>query len=628
MNKKGLSIFASYFILFAIVCYTGVLLLSWLQVRYLLLRPEQYVPGLKITMGVTTALVAIIVACVFVVTRPFQRIIDRFHETGEPLTAEERQIVIGTYHKVNMVSLIGIIIGFAIGNSASVLAKYLTGGYSGTVIHLSMAIIQAVLFGGLAAVYVIYFTNIIFAKYRRMLKITDPTEFKKGKSVTFTLVLSTIVVSCFTCICFLMLPAGLLSQYNPQAFGPTMVFLFLSSFFIFVPSTVILLTMVINLGRRISRTESSISAIKNGNVDELLYIEQFDDFGQMEGIINMVMKNLGGLVRSMKDDTVKVAEVAQILETISEEATAALTQMSDSFGAISGEGSRQKIEIMKTQGNITNLAGSVHEVENKVMEESAAMQESSASMTEMTENIRSLAGVTEQADMVAKFLSETSAAGGETVKQAITAIEGIKAASAEVAEIVRTIQRIASQTNLLAMNAAIEASHAGEFGAGFMVVADEVRSLAESSAVSTKNIQVKMKDMMARITGGVEAIQSIQGSFNRIEESVEKNVEITKTITSALREQQIGAESNLQTTLNAEQNTAAMKELVMNQGSLTEKVEKSMATVVESSSKMSNAIKDGKVAAESLKDVIGRIEETARTNVAVVESMKELVKKV
>ncbi len=628
MQKKGLSLFLSYFILFAVVSYTGVLLLSWLQMRYLLLHPEQYLGGLKVTLAITTGLVAIIVGCVYAVTRPFQRIMNKFEETGEALTAEERKVVIGTYHRVNMVSLVGIIIGFAIGNSASVLAKYLAGGYSGTIIHVMIAVVQAVIFGGLAAVYVIYFTNIIFARYRRLLKITDPAEFKKGRSVTFTLGISVAIVSCFICICFIILPFGLLFQYNPAASMDALKGLLGGALLILVPAVIILLTEIWTMGNRIERTGNSIAAIKNGDVNHQLYIEQFDDFGQMEGNINSVMQNLGGIVSQMQKDTEKVASVAQALQTIAEEASTALTSMTDSLSEISGEGSRQKIEIMKTQGNITNLSGSVRDVESKVMEESAAMQESSASMTEMTENIRSLAGVTEQADQVAKDLSSTSEAGGETVKQAIMAIEGIREASTEVAEIVRTIQRIASQTNLLAMNAAIEASHAGEFGAGFMVVADEVRSLAESSAASTKNIQVKMKDMMARITGGVESIQSIQGSFNRIEDSVQKNVEITRTITSALREQQIGADSNLQTTLNAEQNTAAMKELILNQGKLTEKVETAMATVVESSGKMSSAIKDGKTASESLKEVIGRIEETARTNVTVVESMKELVKKV
>ena len=138
--------------------------------------------------------------------------------------------------------------------------------------------------------------------------------------------------------------------------------------------------------------------------------------------------------------------------------------------------------------------------------------------------------------MVIRSLGEATADGKETLVHSNMVTQKIAEESGGLMEASSVIQHIASQTNLLAMNAAIEASHAGEAGKGFAVVADEIRKLAEESSVQGKNITSTLKALSGEIEGLSESSKIVETKFNAIFNLTEKVKGMSERLTEAMKE--------------------------------------------------------------------------------------------
>ena len=245
----------------------------------------------------------------------------------------------------------------------------------------------------------------------------------------------------------------------------------------------------------------------------------------------------------------------------------------------------------------------------------------------MSSNINAVALTAKNAQDTSQQLSATSEEGKQALEKATAAMNEIHEASHEVQAIIKVIQKIAGQTNLLAMNAAIEAAHAGEFGAGFAVVADEVRSLAQSSASSAKEIQQHIKDMAAKINLGVEAITSAGVSFNGITEKVEKNAQLVSTISMAMEEQSSSAENTQHSTELVVDAVQAIQELTNKENIVAEDMRNFMNSVVEASESTLNAILQGLQATTNLKESIAKVDESAAENKESVDVINQQIQR-
>ncbi len=176
----------------------------------------------------------------------------------------------------------------------------------------------------------------------------------------------------------------------------------------------------------------------------------------------------------------------------------------------------------------------------KITEQAASVEETTATMEEMSASIKSTAENSREASNLARN-SKTLADGGSVVmNDTIKAMDDINKSSRKIANISDVIEEIAFQTNLLALNAAVEAARAGEHGKGFAVVAAEIRSLAQRTTQSAKEINSLIEDSSEKTSRGVELAQELSKKLDEIGTSIKKVTDLMDEVAAASQEQSAG----------------------------------------------------------------------------------------
>jgi methyl-accepting chemotaxis protein len=188
------------------------------------------------------------------------------------------------------------------------------------------------------------------------------------------------------------------------------------------------------------------------------------------------------------------------------------------------------------------IAESSNRLAEGASEQAAAIEETSASLEEMSSMIHSSARNADQAKTLANDSQSNASEGLNSMQQMTEAMAAIERSSNEVAKIVKSIDEIAFQTNILALNAAVEAARAGEAGAGFAVVAEEVRSLAQRSAAAAHESAAKIEASILSSRQGATCLQGVGSSFSKIEAKVQETHNLVSEIALAAKEQALGIE--------------------------------------------------------------------------------------
>ena len=321
-----------------------------------------------------------------------------------------------------------------------------------------------------------------------------------------------------------------------------------------------------NVSRQLKTLENRVQEMAEGSADldqraEVLF---FDEVGSLTGRINAVMARLQQVVGAIQTTALQVLESTATVGQVSRDAESQLEAVASARKqaeeALSGQGDALSATLSVAQ----DLEQSSVTVKSVAEEQGVAVTRGAAAMEQLASSVASVRDLTNHADHLAGSLRQTSEEGGHSVEAVRKAMEAIQEAARAVGGTVASIKKTASQTNLLAMNAAIEAAHDGSSGLGFAVVASEVRTLAEDSRRGATTIADLMRDMGTKIAEGDRLAREAGAAFSRIFGLIVQTSEVMSTVARAMDEQKAGTETLLST-------TRTLREVSGQIGSVTEK---------------------------------------------------------
>ena len=241
------------------------------------------------------------------------------------------------------------------------------------------------------------------------------------------------------------------------------------------------------------------------------------------------------------------------------------------------------VVIRKIGDNTAALADGINQTYNATQSIAQGTQQQSAAFEEISSSVQSNAENVKSADALTRNVTQKVQRTESVINGTVEAMKLIEKNSAQIEEAVEIIRDIADQTNLLALNAAIEAARAGEHGKGFAVVADEVRQLAERSGSSAKEIEQQIKMSRAHVQNGVKISQGAGESTKEITVAISDIEQRLTAISGATQEQAAAMEENTSvveaTAAAAEQVTSTIEGLLMRANDLKDMTTKYQITV-------------------------------------------------
>ncbi|MBQ5538358.1 MAG: methyl-accepting chemotaxis protein [Treponema sp.] len=213
-----------------------------------------------------------------------------------------------------------------------------------------------------------------------------------------------------------------------------------------------------------------------------------------------------------------------------------------SISETEGQMHTQLTSVQDSKRVVGEIAEKVTNLDSLINSQSNAVEEASSAVEEMIGNIRSVTKSSENMSVTFEQLKELSKKGLLAQREIRTIVDEMSEKSKDLDVANKTIANIASETNLLAMNAAIEAAHAGDAGRGFAVVSDEIRTLAESSSVQSKEIKTKIADIKALIDKIVNAAAQSDAIYKSTNSEMDNTSQIVTTIRNAMSEQDVGSQ--------------------------------------------------------------------------------------
>lgn len=422
---------------------------------------------------------------------------------------------------------------------------------------------------------------------------------------------------------FIGMPVSVIGDTNSTILDvviPTLMFIFV------VIVGIILIIIIFFVIKPLQVAAKAIHNLASGEADLTYRInnKHHDEIGHLCNDIDAFLDMQQGLIKELKGAENTLEEIGQSLSSASVESASAITEIMANVEGVRKQTVHQNNAISAANVEMNNSLEAANRLEKLVQDQSAGIIESSAAIEEMLGNISSVSQSVKKMSDQFNDLSTVTGEGHQKQVEVDKKITEMAAESQLLVEANTVIARIASQTNLLAMNAAIEAAHAGDKGAGFSVVADEIRALAENSSKQSHTIGQELKQITTTIQDVVAASRLSRDAFAVINEKLSGTHRLVSEIDSAMIEQNETSKQVLEALRDINTSTAEVTEMSKTMQEATIKTNNEMHNLTQITSTVSGSMDEMAAGAVQINDSAQGVSNMAtetRDNIRFMDSL-------
>lgn len=294
------------------------------------------------------------------------------------------------------------------------------------------------------------------------------------------------------------------------------------------------------IGKSVNKIGDSLSIMSKGDLTHKIIINSSDEIGILSHDMDRFQSELNLSLNKMKDYSTANENIKEKLIDTATETAVSSEEISTNISSIDNQMNTLNNNILQSNKQVGQISSFTNELNNHVTDQMAMVEQSTASITQMIASISSVASLNQKNMQTVEILQETAKDGDTQITETTDRIHDINESVQNIAAMAEVIQNISEQTNLLSMNAAIEAAHAGDAGKGFAVVADEIRKLSEASAVSSKDIATNLKDIVKKFEKASISSIKTRDAFGNIYEHIQSVTDALRTVSTSTSELNIG----------------------------------------------------------------------------------------